>query len=89
MLGLVARPPVREYLCRQPNYGSPGPDLGFQRLPNVVLELRLVQLGCPVQAGEVEEVVSTFFVSAPKALVGIGRAPSATPQRRKYTTVYE
>ncbi len=44
-----------------------------------MLELRLVQLGCPVQVGEAEEVASTSSVSAHKALVYIGCAPSATP----------
>ena len=41
---------------------------------------RLVWLGCPVQL-EVEEVASTSNTSTPKALVDIGRAPSASPKR--------
>jgi hypothetical protein len=55
--------------------------LGFPFLL-LVLKLRLVELGCPLQVGEAEEVASTSFVSAPKALVDIGHALSATPQRR-------
>ena len=46
-----------------------------------VLGPRLVWLGCPVQALEVEEVASTYNTSTSKALVDIGRAPSAFPTR--------
>jgi hypothetical protein len=88
--GPVARTLARNYLCRTPKLWLSRPWLGFPTLTRrLVLELRLVHQGFPVQAGGVEEVASTSFVSPPEALVDIGCAPSATPQRSEYTTVYE
>ena len=72
----------------RPNHGQQSHDLVLPSLIKTPSALTgIVRLDCPVQALDAEEVDSTSNTSTPEALVDIGRAPSATPQRREYTTV--